>query len=139
MPTLMTLRIGLPVWPFHSPLRTRLEKFRKPRHPQGNRVGNVGRSEGVENAAWARRSPNGARWQTDAGREEWLGYFTGRMHCNVARSTLKRKLRLEFLEPRLVLNSTALAQPPLTMISPGLSAAAGWHWSVGGLPPRPRP
>jgi len=26
MPMLMTLRIRLPVWPFHSPLRTRLEK-----------------------------------------------------------------------------------------------------------------
>src|ERR1039458_7919517 len=26
MPILMTLRIRLPVWPFHSPLRTRLEK-----------------------------------------------------------------------------------------------------------------
>ena len=27
MPMLMTLRMGLPVWPFHSPLRTRLEKL----------------------------------------------------------------------------------------------------------------
>ena len=26
MPMLMTLRMRLPVWPFHSPLRTRLEK-----------------------------------------------------------------------------------------------------------------
>ena len=26
MPILTTLRIRLPVWPFHSPLRTRLEK-----------------------------------------------------------------------------------------------------------------
>ena len=26
MPMLMTLRMRLPVWPFHAPLRTRLEK-----------------------------------------------------------------------------------------------------------------